>query len=510
MDIILGLLGFLGFIGSIIWLIVNLIWKKPLKLPVITFYLALIIFVSGMAMEPSTSSVTVVEDIKSDEEEVTKGLTPNEEIVADVTEENEPESEKNNQAEYEDENDIFDNPTTGKLEVHFIDVGQGDSILIKTPSKNILIDGGDRGTTALNYIRNQGVNSLDYIISTHPHADHIGGLINVIQSIPVGEVIDPAVPHTTKTFEDYITLIDQKDIWFTEGRSGMTFDIGGGANMQILHPTAPSQSDLNNASIVIKLTFGNVSFLFAGDAEGSAESQILNRGNDLNSTILKVGHHGSKTSSTQAFLNAVKPEVAVIMCSKNNSYGHPHEETLSKLSAGNAEIYRTDLHGNIVIITDGQTYSINKEPYAYAENQQPPPSNEPVIVPPMIIEGEYLGSINSDKYHYPSCSHAESIKGSNRIWFDSVQAAAAAGYVACKGCNPPGVSVTPTPAPEPTTPPATTQAAFVGSKNSDKYHYPSCGHAKNILPGNLVTFNSVDDARSSGYVPCGSCKPPSN
>lgn len=128
----------------------------------------------------------------------------------------------------------------------------------------------------------------------------------------------------------------------------------------------------------------------------------------------------------------------------------------------------------------------------------------------MVVQGEFVGSKNSDKYHYPSCSYAESIKESNRVWFDSVQAAAAAGYVACKGCNPPVISSTPKPAPEPTPAPSTTSATFVGSKNSDKYHYPSCGHAKKILPGNLITFTSAADARSKGYVPCKTCKPPSN
>jgi competence protein ComEC len=428
-----------------------------------------------------------------------------EEIIEEVVEEAEEAEEEVIEEVVEEIGSVL----SGTLEVHFIDVGQGDSILIITPMKNILIDGGDRGNTALNYIRNQGIQSLDYIISTHPHADHIGGLINVIQSIPIGEVIDPAVVHTTQTFEDYLTIIDQKGIIYTEGRADMKWDLGGGANMQVLHPTSPSSSDLNNASIVIRLTYGEVSFLFTGDAESAAEKQILSRGYELNSTILKVGHHGSKTSTSQAFLTAVKPEAAIIMCSKTNSYGHPHQETLNKLSAANVDIYRTDLHGNIVFVTDGKTYSVNKEPYSYAENQQPPPTSEnvPATIIPMVILGEFVGSKNSDKYHYPSCSYAESIKESNRIWFDSVQAAAAAGYVACKGCNPPSI-VAPPPAPEPSPAPSTTQAAFVGSKNSDKYHYPSCGHAKKIKPENLRTFNSVAEARAAGYSPCGTCKPP--
>ncbi len=518
MNIPLGLIGFLGLVLSIICLRFNHIHRRSLRFSATALFVTLLMFISGMVMESSTSNIAadktlVPYDIQMLEEAVEEEIEKS--VVEEEIEESNVETFIPNiepEVDHEKEAEVTSSVVSGVLEVHFIDVGQGDSILIKTPQKNILIDGGNRGTTALNYIRNQGVNALDFIISTHPHADHIGGLINVIQSIQVGEVIDPAVPHTTKTFEEYITLIDQKGIWFTEGRAGMKWDVGGGATIHILHPTSPSQSDLNNASIVVRLTFGEVSFLFAGDAESAAESQILNRGYELNSTILKVGHHGSKTSTTQAFLKAVKPEAAIIMCGKTNAYGHPHQDILNKLSAANVEIYRTDLHGSIVVVTDGDTYSINKEPYDYAENQQPPPSSgsENPQVAPMVIEGEFVGSKNSDKYHYPNCSYAKNIAEGNRVWFDSIEAASAAGYVACRGCNPPSVIVTQPPAAEPTPAPSTNQAVFVGSKNSDKYHYPSCGHAKKILPGNLITFNSVADAISKGYVPCGSCKPPGN
>lgn len=262
----------------------------------------------------------------------------------------------------------------GELEVHFIDVGQGDSILIQTTSKNILIDGGNRGNIALNYLNNRGIETLDLVIGTHPHADHIGGLINVMEAIPVREVIDPGVVHTTKTFEDYLTLIDEKNIKFSEGRAGMTRDLGGGAAMQIIHPSSPSSSHLNNASIVARVTFGQISFLFTGDAEAEAESQILNRGYTLDSTILKVGHHGSRTSTTAAFLSAVGPDAGVIMCGTGNTYGHPHKETLHKLHSAGVNIYRTDIQGNIIITTDGKTYSVSDEPHSYQEQQQPPPS----------------------------------------------------------------------------------------------------------------------------------------
>ena len=278
---------------------------------------------------------------------------------------------------------------SGQLHVHFIDVGHGDAILIQTPSNNVLIDGGNRGTTVVNYLKSQAVNSLDLVIATHPHADHIGGLINVFQSMPVREVIDPGIVHTTKTFEDYLTLIDRENIIFTVGRAGMVRDLGGGAVMSIVHPSSPVSSHINDSSIVVRVTFGLISFLFTGDVEESGEGQILRRGYDLKSTVLKVGHHGSKTSTTLSFLNAISPEVAVIMVGKENRYGQPHDETLTKLSAVGVDIYRTDIHGTIVITTDGQTFDINqKQPY------QNNPQKVPESVPTTESMSESISSVN--------------------------------------------------------------------------------------------------------------------
>ncbi|HZK24363.1 MAG TPA: MBL fold metallo-hydrolase [Oscillospiraceae bacterium] len=251
---------------------------------------------------------------------------------------------------------------TGQMKVHFIDVGQGDSIFIQTPQQNILIDGGERGNTVVDYLTGSNVNSLDLVISTHPHADHIGGLINVLQKISVKEVIDPGVVHTTQTFADYLTLIDEKDIKYTEGRAGMQRELGG-AQMQILHPSDPSSSNLNEASIVVKITFGQVSLLLTGDVGQSSLTQMLSSNYHLKSTILKVSHHGSHTGISAAFLTAVTPQAAVIMCGKGNSFGHPHHETLSLLAAGKVDIYRTDLQGTIVITTDGSTFAINNTTY---------------------------------------------------------------------------------------------------------------------------------------------------
>jgi competence protein ComEC len=255
-------------------------------------------------------------------------------------------------------------PTSGAVaSVHFIDVGQGDCVLIKTPGQNILIDAGTRqsGAGVVKYLKKQSVEQLDLVISTHPHEDHIGGLLAVLKDIPVKEVIDPGVVHTSATFRQYLQLIDQKDIKFTVAKAGQTRDLGGGASFQILHPQSTEKLDLNNCSVVARFSFGSVSLMLTGDAEAPAEQQILSRGALLHSTLLKVGHHASRTSTTPEFLAAVSPETAVIMCGQANSYGHPHHEVLSALKKAEVSVWRTDLHGHIVITTDGASYEIKTQ-----------------------------------------------------------------------------------------------------------------------------------------------------
>ncbi len=226
-------------------------------------------------------------------------VTPTEsEKVEEQTKEQEIEEDKLEKADAPAQEENTPDPTTGQLQVHFLDVGQGDSILVQVPGGiTLLIDGGPRsaGQKVVSYLKQAGVSSIGLMIATHPHEDHIGGLISVMQEFPVGEVIDPAVVHTTKTFEDYLTLIDQKDIKFTEGRAGIERDLGGGAKLSLLHPVSPSSNHLNDSSVVAKLTFGQVSFLFTGDAEEASERQMLTQSRvQLTSTILKVGHHAGQ------------------------------------------------------------------------------------------------------------------------------------------------------------------------------------------------------------------------
>lgn len=319
----------------------------------------------------------------------------------------------------------------GKTIVHFINVGQGDSILIQAPGKIVLIDGGSKsqGSTVVNYLKKLGITTIDYVIATHPHEDHIGGLIDVLKNFTVREVIDTGVPHTTKTFEEYLTLIDQKDINFTEGRAGQKYDLGGGSELRILHPTSPSANNLNNASVVTRLTFGSTSFLFAGDAESASETEILSRGGTLASTVLKVGHHGSSTSTTQNFLNAIKPAMAVIMVG-SNSYGHPTDQTLKRLHEAKIQIFRTDKNGTIVMTSDGSKVTADKSPWTYTASGGTGGTGG--------TGGglKYVGSRTSEVFHLSSCHHVDRIAQANFVEYKSRQEAINLGKRPCKTCNP--------------------------------------------------------------------------
>jgi len=245
----------------------------------------------------------------------------------------------------------------GLVKAHFIDVGQGDACLVELPGgQTILIDGGSRaaGEKLLSYLREQGVERIDYLIATHPHEDHIGGLIGVVERMEIGKIYMPRVAHTTRTYEQFLEAIQAKGLKITAARAGVTVDTGEGVEAVFVAPCREDYKELNDHSAVLKLTYGQVSFLFTGDAEAEAEQDMLAGGADLAAQVLKAGHHGSSTSSSEAFLRAVQPQIAVISAGKDNSYGHPHREVLERLTSLGVEILRTDLAGDIVITADRQ------------------------------------------------------------------------------------------------------------------------------------------------------------
>jgi len=256
-------------------------------------------------------------------------------------------------------------PSEGAVEVHFIDVGQGESILILAPEKTVLIDGGDngQGPTVLRYLSARGVRSIDILIATHPHADHIGGLIDVVQQIPISTVIMPEVPDnlvpTTRTYTNFLMALLERGLSITPAIAGEIFDLGGGATLTILSPMR-DYSRLNDMSIVSRLELGEISFLFTGDIEIAAEHDLATAGG-IRSDVLNLAHHGSRTSTTQIFLDAVNPSIAVIACGLDNNHGHPHRTVVERLEAMDIHILRTDFDGSIVLITDGESIGVSTE-----------------------------------------------------------------------------------------------------------------------------------------------------
>lgn len=253
------------------------------------------------------------------------------------------------------------------IKIHYIDVGQGDSELIQIGDKNILIDAGTSDKKALDYLKSIKVTKLDYVIATHPHEDHIGSMDDVIKACDVGIFYAPKVTQTTKTYENMIKALKDKNLKITVPKVGDTLTIGD-AELTFLAPNNSKYDDLNNYSIVCRLKYGNTSFLFMGDAQDVSESEILQKQLDIKSDVLKVGHHGSHSSTTQAFLDKVNPKYAVISCGKDNDYGHPHKETVTKLNDKNINVFRTDLEGTIIALSDGTNITFNTNPVEKAAN----------------------------------------------------------------------------------------------------------------------------------------------
>ncbi len=257
------------------------------------------------------------------------------------------------------------------LTVTFIDVGQGDCILIEAPSGNtMLVDGGERsaGDKVVGALRNLGIKRINAVVGTHPHADHIGGLMKVLEKLPVDAVYDSAKPHSSKTYEDYLTLIYEKDIPFHVARAGKEIQFDDSVKVTVLWPPNVDAEDpfhierlsANDASVMLRIDFGDSTLLLTGDAEAIVENELIERGSIPQAQVLKIAHHGSTTSSTDNFLNQVNPEIAVICVGEDNRYGHPHKEVIKSLIYVGAETLRTDIHGTVVLESDGMTWTVKK------------------------------------------------------------------------------------------------------------------------------------------------------
>ena len=279
----------------------------------------------------------------------------------------------------------------GKLSVYFLDVGQGDSSLLIFGNTTILIDAGeiDQGDRVVRDLKELGVTRIDLLVATHPHSDHIGGMQDVLDNFPVGRVLDSGMPHGSILYERFLETIDKKNIPYKVANQGDTIDLDPALRIVVLSPPEKRfGNELNTNSIVLRISYGTVSFLFMGDASDEAESALAKSGYTLDAQILKVGHHGSLHSSLPAFIARVHPETAIISLGLDNPYGHPHKQAVDALDDAGATIYRTDREGTILVRTDGISYTVKtaQVPGGFARTIAPRPqvtNTSAIILPPI-------------------------------------------------------------------------------------------------------------------------------
>ena len=305
------------------------------------------------------------------------------------------------------------------LKVHFMDVRHGDACLIQTPGGHtILIDGGYSGVAGdvVDYIKKAGVKELDLVIATHPHSDHVGGLAAVVTRIPVKMVLDSGKPHTSVTYQRFLKAVKAGGkIKYALGRAGQVYQYDA-VKISILSPTDSLPENLNNCSIVSRLVYGEMSFMFTGDAEVEAEKAIMGRHSYIKSTVLKVGHHGSDTSTSLTFLRAVDPKVAIISCRRKDSGNAPAAE--SKLRRRGTKVYSTDNDGTILVESDGDGYEVR----THAGNVYPD-----YEIPPEY-KGKIIGNRKSMIYHLPGGAYYLKVSPESRHYFATEAEAKRAGY----------------------------------------------------------------------------------
>lgn len=326
----------------------------------------------------------------------------------------------------------------GTLTVTWLDVGQGDAAVIQCSGQSMLIDGGkpEKSSYIYAWLQQHSLSYLDVIVATHVDADHIGGLSGALNYASVGTAYCPETTGTTETFQSFVKYLAQRGKQITVPTAGETFALGG-AQIQILGPLHRAE-DSNDNSIVLKVSFGATSFLFTGDAERAEEQDLLNSGVNLQSTVLKVGHHGSDTSTSYPFLRAVAPQYAVISVGAGNSYGHPTEAVLSRLRDAGVTTFRTDMQGEITAVSDGQTINFSTAKNAVAiASANAGGGNADGAAGAGTTAGSYVLNTNSHKFHLPSCSSVETISPKNRKDVnESREQIISEGYAPCKRCNP--------------------------------------------------------------------------
>ena len=320
------------------------------------------------------------------------------------------------------------------LTVHFLDVGQADAALVESDGTYLLIDGGNVADSDLiyAYLSKLGVTDLDYVVGTHAHEDHMGGLSGALTKAKVGKIYAPSAGSDAAFYTNFKNLAAKQGLSLQVPEKNESFALGN-ARVTLMTPAQKDPDNLNNTSILVKVVCGSTSFLFTGDAEREEEQDILSQNLDLDATVLKAGHHGSDTSSSYVFLREVMPEYVVISVGKNNSYGHPGEDALSRFRDAGAKVYRTDMQGDITFESDGTalTVATSKNENAATNPTESSTASTEAANPQT---GQYIGNVNSQKFHLPSCRSLPA--ENNRVYFSDRMTAVAQGYDPCGICKP--------------------------------------------------------------------------
>lgn len=352
------------------------------------------------------------------------------------------------------------------LKVRFIDVGQAEAALVECDGHFMLIDGGDKKDSSLIYsvLRAEGIEKIDIVVASHAHEDHVGGIPGAYNYTTADLTLCPVTSFDTEAFNDFARYAESRGGGITVPTVGDVYRLGG-AEVRIIGVN--STPDENDASIILKIVYGETSFLFTGDAQRGAEQVLLESGEDLSATVLKVGHHGSSDATSYPFLRAVKPKFAVIYAGKENGYGHPADAVLSRLRDADVEVYRTDMQGDVYFLSDGRNISVsvtkNRDADTYSN-----PGDGPVFAAPFVTEG--TTKVTTEE--------------TTKVTTTATTKATTTAAPVAKGTD------------------------YVLNKNTYKFHYPSCSSVKQMKEKNKRYFNgSRDEVIAMGYDPCGRCHP---